>query len=191
MYFVNVSAATFHSFKLTVIRLHCSLFTFTVRPFPLIFINVYRGCFMCCFKLETKSCFREKVGFLMPKYVKIIITCIFNLYYLLRQLCLQFPMQKYILSCKVVDVQIYLLGNMSSSTSSMDGDEVTCPICLEMLKKPIRMLSCGHNLCQVCLESLCASFSSNLKFVQTLMFALTSQQTPNNQKWKSFTAKYF
>ncbi|XP_076820796.1 uncharacterized protein LOC143466077 [Clavelina lepadiformis] len=52
---------------------------------------------------------------------------------------------------------------MSSSTSSMDGDEVTCPICLEMLKKPIRMLSCGHNLCQVCLESLCASFSSNLK----------------------------
>ncbi|XP_076819845.1 uncharacterized protein LOC143465439 [Clavelina lepadiformis] len=41
--------------------------------------------------------------------------------------------------------------------ANVGNDEVICPICLEMLKKPIRMLSCGHNLCQVCLESLVAN----------------------------------
>ncbi|CAK8671274.1 unnamed protein product [Clavelina lepadiformis] len=41
--------------------------------------------------------------------------------------------------------------------ASVIEDEVTCPICLEILSKPIRMLSCGHNICQVCLLELCKS----------------------------------
>ena len=33
-------------------------------------------------------------------------------------------------------------------------EEVECTICLETLKKPIRMLTCGHNLCHKCLQGL-------------------------------------
>ncbi|CAK8671598.1 uncharacterized protein LOC143465471 [Clavelina lepadiformis] len=37
---------------------------------------------------------------------------------------------------------------MSTSDSY---DDVSCPICLDTLRKPIRILSCGHNFCHICL----------------------------------------
>ena len=39
--------------------------------------------------------------------------------------------------------------------------EAECPICLEILKKPIRILKCGHNLCEVCLHNLITSRQQN------------------------------
>ena len=35
---------------------------------------------------------------------------------------------------------------------TMDGFQ--CPICIETLESPIRMLPCGHNYCEPCLENL-------------------------------------
>ena len=35
-----------------------------------------------------------------------------------------------------------------------DETDVECTICLETLRKPIRMLSCGHNFCHECIESI-------------------------------------
>ncbi|CAK8671599.1 uncharacterized protein LOC143465498 [Clavelina lepadiformis] len=36
-------------------------------------------------------------------------------------------------------------------STSGSYDDVSCPICLDTLRKPIRILTCGHNFCQVCL----------------------------------------
>ncbi|CAK8671277.1 unnamed protein product [Clavelina lepadiformis] len=38
--------------------------------------------------------------------------------------------------------------------SNKIDEEVTCPICQDILRKPIRILLCGHNFCQPCLENL-------------------------------------
>ena len=35
--------------------------------------------------------------------------------------------------------------------------KVTCPICIETLKQPIKMLSCGHSFCHRCIERHCKS----------------------------------
>ncbi|CAK8671278.1 unnamed protein product [Clavelina lepadiformis] len=39
-------------------------------------------------------------------------------------------------------------------------EEATCPICLDILRKPIRILTCGHNLCHLCLTELCGCSAS-------------------------------
>ena len=40
---------------------------------------------------------------------------------------------------------------------SLAGSE--CLICIETLTPPVRMLLCGHNFCQTCLEQLSSSSS--------------------------------
>ena len=54
----------------------------------------------------------------------------------------------------------YCLHKKRSMASQM-LEEVKCPICFDTLKKPIRILGCGHNLCQECLEELIDSFQPN------------------------------
>ncbi|CAK8671600.1 uncharacterized protein LOC143465235 isoform X1 [Clavelina lepadiformis] len=41
-------------------------------------------------------------------------------------------------------------------------DEVSCPICLDTLRKPVRILSCGHNLCHVCLVEYSRTSTTSL-----------------------------
>ncbi|CAK8671583.1 unnamed protein product [Clavelina lepadiformis] len=41
-------------------------------------------------------------------------------------------------------------------------DDVSCPICLDTLRKPIRILSCGHNLCHVCLVEYSRAWTTSL-----------------------------
>ena len=59
---------------------------------------------------------------------------------------------------------------MSSSSSSSTSDiqqyeelkeNLNCPICLERFSKPVKILSCLHSFCQICLESLSSSSSSS------------------------------
>ncbi|CAK8671579.1 unnamed protein product [Clavelina lepadiformis] len=40
--------------------------------------------------------------------------------------------------------------------------DVSCPICLDTFQKPIRMLSCGHNLCHVCLVEYSRTSTTSL-----------------------------
>ena len=53
---------------------------------------------------------------------------------------------------------MYKFNNRNFITSeTMDAFE--CPICIERLQAPIRMLSCGHNYCEKCLKYLTSSSS--------------------------------
>ena len=65
----------------------------------------------------------------------------------------------------------------SNNKSTVDGETMTapqCPICIETLQAPIRMLTCGHNLCETCLENMPSQFSqircNNLRLVLLLTF---------------------
>ncbi|CAK8671582.1 unnamed protein product [Clavelina lepadiformis] len=40
--------------------------------------------------------------------------------------------------------------------------DVSCPICLDTFQKPIRILSCGHNLCHVCLVEYSRTSTTSL-----------------------------
>ncbi|CAK8671590.1 unnamed protein product [Clavelina lepadiformis] len=46
--------------------------------------------------------------------------------------------------------------------TGINQHDVSCPICLDTLKNPIRMLSCGHNLCHICLVEYSRNSSESL-----------------------------
>ncbi|CAK8671584.1 unnamed protein product [Clavelina lepadiformis] len=46
--------------------------------------------------------------------------------------------------------------------TAVSFDEVSCPICLDTLQKPIGMLSCGHNFCHVCLVEYSRTSTTSL-----------------------------
>ncbi|CAK8671580.1 unnamed protein product [Clavelina lepadiformis] len=47
-------------------------------------------------------------------------------------------------------------------STGINQHDVSCPICLDTLKNPIRMLSCGHNLCHICLVEYSRNSSESL-----------------------------
>ena len=62
--------------------------------------------------------------------------------------------------------------NRSNNKSTVDGKTMTvpqCPICIETLQAPIRMLICGHNFCETCLEDMPLQFGqiryNNLRLI--------------------------
>ena len=44
--------------------------------------------------------------------------------------------------------------NQNVETEKVVLEEVECSVCLETLKAPIRVLSCGHSFCHQCIEGL-------------------------------------
>lgn len=50
----------------------------------------------------------------------------------------------------------YLTDQLTDVMSLLDREKLSCPICLELLKKPVT-IPCGHSFCSGCVRALWAS----------------------------------
>ena len=39
----------------------------------------------------------------------------------------------------------------------MNQNQLECPVCIETLKPPVKILGCGHSFCRSCIERVCRS----------------------------------
>ncbi|XP_053495163.1 E3 ubiquitin-protein ligase TRIM58-like [Ictalurus furcatus] len=49
------------------------------------------------------------------------------------------------------DLQVSLSRKMAEASISVDQDQFSCPVCLDLLKDPVA-IPCGHSFCKVCIN---------------------------------------
>ena len=66
--------------------------------------------------------------------------------------------------CQNRFLKIVITKRLNKNMSRAE-DDFSCPICLDILKSPIRITNCGHNFCEECLISLCSSSNQEARLV--------------------------